>query len=212
MWPLADIADEIEATLRREAERCDREQAVRGLDTLDEIDLHPILADGLRHAGYGVAREQRYPSDWKRRRETEGERCDLVLTNDGRPLRVPDRRATLFDDPDAVDLDEALWLEVKVVLQHTEEGPNARYASSLLSTVRQDVAKLSKDDGILHAALLIVLFVADAMVAEHDLGIWQNKCLDRGLPIGAPYRRTREITDRLGNRACVIALYPVGRA
>jgi len=211
MWLLPDIADAVAAGLDSHAAEIDLEQRKSGLDGLDEVSLHPILADACARGGYGVAREQRYPADWKRRRESEGERCDLVLTKDGRPLRIPDAKATLFDEPGAVDLEDGFWLEVKTVAQYTEEGPNVHYSSQLLSTVRYDVTKLSKDETILHAGLLIVLFVADPVVAEHDLGIWQDRCLRRGLPIGAPCLREIPITDRLGNCVCSIALYPVSR-
>jgi hypothetical protein len=205
----ADIADAAEAGLRRRADAIDHEQAVRGLDVLDEVALHPVLAEAFAAAGYGVHREQRYPDDRRRRRETEGERCDFVLTPDARPLRATEARSTLFDRADAVEPADALWLEMKVVAQHGEEGANARYATELLSTVRRDVTKLSKDAGILQAMLLIVLFVADERVAEHDLGIWQDRCLRRGLPIGAPSRRAFAIADRIGNRVCTAAVYPV---
>lgn len=209
MWSVADVADAIEGGLRRRMAQLDLEQSVTGLDALDELALHAILADCLAEAGYGVQRERRYPADRAKRRESEGERCDLVLTPDGRPLRETDAKATLFDRPDAVEPDEAFWLEVKLVSQFTEEGPNRNYASQLLSTVRHDVTKLSKDPDILRAAILIVLFVRDAIVAEHDLGVWQDRCLQRGLPIGAPSVRTLPMTDRLGNGVCAIAVYPV---
>jgi hypothetical protein len=209
MWSIADLADACAEGLTARAAAPDREQAVFGLDALEELQLHPILADALAAASYGVAREVRYPADHRRRSESEGERCDLVLTPDGRALTVSERRSTLFDPPDAVALEGAFWLEVKVVAQYTSEGANASYASQLLSTVRYDVAKLSKDEGILHAGLLIILFVRDVTVAEHDLGVWQDRCLQRGLPIGAPSCRAIPITDRLGNGVCYVALYPV---
>ena len=132
-----------------------------------------------------------------------------MLTPDERPLVVEDAAATLFAPDDAVALDDALWLEVKTVSQHTIEGPNARYSTELLSTVRADVTKLAKDDGVLHAALLIVLFVESPLVSEHDLGVWADRCLERGLPIGAPCVREFAITDRMGNANCCAALYPV---
>ena len=87
---------------------------------------------------------------------------------------IPEAAATLFRDDHAVSLEDAFWLEVKVVAQFTEEGANARYSSQLLSTVQDDIAKLSRDRGILHAGLLIVLFTANAEIADHDLGIWQD--------------------------------------
>ena len=209
IWCAATLADHLATGLRAAAEARDREQAVFGLDALDELELHPVLTEGLETAGYGVAREQRFPADWKKRRETEGERCDFVLTPDGRELRRPERRATLFDDPDAVELDEALWLEVKVVAQFNELGANGQYASTLLGAVTQDVPKLAKDDGIRHAALLIVMFVVEEAVATHDLAVWENRCHERGYAIDAPRRRTFPITDRLGNRFCVLSVYPV---
>jgi hypothetical protein len=67
------------------------QQAVRGLDALDEIDLHPFLAAAVQAVGYGVLREVPYPGDApagasrrgcppRRPRRSERERCDLVLT------------------------------------------------------------------------------------------------------------------------------------
>ena len=209
MWSIADIADVLESGLRQRNAQLDAEHAVYGLDALEEVALHPVIADALIAGGYGVHREQRYPADRPRRKESEGERCDFVLTPDGKPLRQPDARATLFDSPWSVDLDDAFWLEAKVVAQFTMEGPNRTYASQLLSTVRQDVTKLSKDEGILHAGLLIVLFVRDLEVAEHDLDIWQERCLKRGLPITTPSIRSVPIADRLGNALCALALYGV---
>jgi hypothetical protein len=209
MWSVADVADAIDAGLRRRCAQLDEEHAVYGLDTLDEVALHPILAEAIAGAGYGVAREVRYPADHHKRKESHGERCDLVLTPDARPLVSTEAKATLFEAPDAVPFDEAFWLEVKTVAQHTTDGPNGSYSSQLLSTIRQDVTKLSKDPNILHAGLLIVMFVHDARVATHDLGIWQDRCLDRGLPIGAPYLRGIPITDRHGNGHLQVAAYSV---
>ncbi|MDY7109989.1 MAG: hypothetical protein SYC29_15260 [Planctomycetota bacterium] len=209
MWSIADIADALEAGLRRRMKEFDREQSVTGLDALDEVSLHATLAGSLVEAGYGVSREQRYPADRERRRGSEGERCDLVLTPDGRPLREPDAKATLFERSDAVEPDEAFWLEVKLVAQFTEEGANRNYTSQLLSGVRHDVTKLSKDRDILHSGLLIVLFVHDAIVAEHDLGVWLDRSLQHGLPVGAPSVRMMPMTDRLGNGVCAVAVYPV---
>ncbi|MHC5026254.1 MAG: hypothetical protein ACYTGR_05765 [Planctomycetota bacterium] len=209
MWSTADIADALEAGIACAAASLDVEQAVMGLDARDEVELHPVLADSLHEAGYGVAREQRYPADRRKRKGSEGERCDLVLTPESRPLVESDAGETLFAAPDAVDIDEAFWLEVKVVHQYLQEGANANYSSQLLSTVRGDVTKLSKAEDILHAGLLIMLFVATPMIAEHDLGIWQDKCLERSLPIAAPSVRHVELANRLGHACCTLALYPV---
>src|SRR5262245_61923754 len=121
---VSDIADAIEAGLRRACAKCDAEQAVYGLDCLDEVAIHPAIEHSLKNAGFGVHREQRYPADRRKRSRSEGERCDFVLTPDGRPLAQPDAAGTLFDPSDALDLSDAFWLEVKVVNQFTSEGPN----------------------------------------------------------------------------------------
>lgn len=206
---VADIADAIESGLRRRLEQLDLEHAIYGLDSLDELALHPVIEESLRHANFGVYREQRYPADRRKRILSEGERCDFVLTPDGKALSHPDAEGTLFDPADALELGDAFWLEAKIVAQFNCEGPNANYSTQLLSTVRHDVTKLSKDEGILRAGLLLVMFVRDRRVAEHDLNIWQDRCLGRGLPIGAPAMRFIPINDRHGNALCAIAVYPV---
>jgi len=208
-WCVDDIADAIAEGLIRHVEADRAAQSVRGIDALDEVSLHPILADSLRHAGFGVHREQRYISARATRSRSEGRRCDLVLTPDARPLQDPRAAATLFDDPQAVPLEEAFWLEVKTVAQYTEMGPNQSWSSDILETVRADVTKLANDPNIFHAGLLIVLWVESVEVAEHDLGIWQDRCLDKRLPIAAPAQQTFPIQDRLGNAHCVLRVYPV---
>jgi hypothetical protein len=209
VWSYPEIADAVALGLQRHAAASDLEQAVHGLDSLDELSLHPVLSESLRAAGFGAFREQRYPADRHRRRISEGERCDLVVTHDNRQLVAPDRAPTLFDPPDAVPLEDACWLEVKVVAQYTHSGPNTAYASQLLGGVGHDVAKLSKDPGILHAGLLIVLWTAEEHVAGHDLDVWHQRCIARGLPIETPCRRAFGIADRIGNASGSIALYPV---
>ncbi len=210
MFSLPAIADAVCGGLEREAQRLDEEQAVHGIDALDELGLHPLLEGALRGAGFGVHREKRYPSDRRKRTQIEGERCDLVLTPDGRPLAAPEADPTLFDPPDAVGLADAFWLEVKVVAQFTPEGPNPRYASQL-ATPRHDVSKLSKDRGIHHAGVLVVLFAEDDRVVEHDLGLWYRRCLERNLPISPPHLQSFTLTDRIGNARCAVAGYGVRR-
>ncbi|MCH2132257.1 MAG: hypothetical protein MK116_00770 [Phycisphaerales bacterium] len=209
-WCVATLADALARGLQSEEARLTREQSVSGLDGRDEVTLHEQLEQDLATAGYGAHREIRYPGARKHRRKSEGDRCDLVLTPEQAPLEVPEADATLFADDSAVSLEDAFWLEVKVVSQFTEEGANGNYSTQLLSTVREDVTKLSRDQGILHAGLLIMLFTANEDIATHDLGIWQDRCLERNLPIASPCHRVIPITDRLGNRTCTIRIYPVG--
>ncbi len=208
-WSIADIADALASSLRDEDSRLRAEQAVYGLDALDEVRLHPVIARGLREAGYGVHREIRYPADRNRLRESEGERCDFVLTQDGRDLREPDRKRTLFDSPSAVDVEDAFWLEIKVAWQYVMEGPNPRYTAQMLTVARGDVAKLSKDRSILHAGLAMIAFVENEEIAHHDLRVWYERYVSRGFPVGYPSTRLPPISNRLGNGVAAIALCPI---
>ncbi len=65
-------------------------------------------------------------------------------------------------------------------------------------------------DGVIrHAGLALVLFTADAEVADHDLLAWHTKCLDKGLPVRPPSVRGFPITDRVGNGWCAVAVFGV---
>lgn len=208
-WHPADFADAIANGMAAQESALETEQAVTGLDALDEVALHPVIAKALADAGYGVHREQRYISHRSKRKGSAGRRCDLVITPEGRALQDPEASSTLFEDPHATPLHEAFWLEVKTVAQFTPAGPNRAWASELLSTVSQDVAKLAQDQHIYHAGLLIVLWTADLETAQHDLRVWEDRCLKRSLPIGMPAQRQVPIQDRLGNACGVFSLYPV---
>ena len=208
-WHCGDLTDAIILGLQQRIDLDRESQVVRGIDALDEVSLHPLLEDSLRKAGYGVFREQRYPHARTRKSKSEGRRCDLVLTHHKRPLQDPAASATLFEDPQAVPLQKAFWLEVKTVSQFTESGPNASWTSELLGTVRHDISKLANDQEIAHAGLLILLWVEDARIATHDFAVWQDRCLAKNLPIGAPSERQVSIQDRLGHPTGVLRLYPV---
>lgn len=205
------IVEAVAGELQGRAAADDLEQAVYSIDALDELGLHPLIQRGLRTAGFGVWPEQRYPADRTRRRRSEGKRCDVVLTADDRPLLEPDAEATLFADERAVPLEAAFWLEIKTVAQFTTEGPFGGYSGELLQPVTHDVKKMARDPWLFHAGLLLVLFTADQMVAEHDLRTWERRALDRGYAVAPPVIRAFEINDRLGNGCCSAALFPVRR-
>jgi hypothetical protein len=92
MWSSGHLAEIVIQQLMQAEAQLVREQAYRGLDALDEVDLHPIIADGFRAEGLGVLREQPYPSEWARKlgrrarshtdlpADSDRQRCDLVIT------------------------------------------------------------------------------------------------------------------------------------
>lgn len=211
MWDYVTIVESVRDELAARAAEADAEQAVYGIDVLDELGLHPIIHTGVRRTGYGLHIEQRYPGDRAKRSRSEGKRCDMVLTPGESGLVDPAAEATLFADDQACDLEAALWIEIKTVAQFDVEGPFKRYSAELLSPVREDVKKLAGDKSIYHAALLLVLFTADPATAEHDLLAWERRCLDRLYPVAPPITRPFDLTDRIGNALCSVALFPIRR-
>lgn len=209
VWVWEDLADALAEGLRTASADVELEQAVRGLDALVELELHPVLHAALRARGYGVTPEVRFPREQQKRRRSEGSRCDMVLTPGGLPLADATAQLGLFAPRDAVALVDAAWLEVKVVAQHHEEGPHRAYAYALQHPVWRDIDKLAGDPEIRHAAVLLVLFTEDPAVADHDLGVWASRASMRGLDILPRVQRSLLIGDRLGNRACTIALFPL---
>lgn len=210
-WDIVAICEAVASGLAARARADDEAQEVYSIDALDELGLHPLIQSALREAGFGVFPEQRFPSDRTARRKSEGKRCDIVLTPDGRPLSEPDAEATLFAADDAVSLEAAFWLEVKTVSQFTTEGPFAHYGKELLQPVSQDVKKLAGDRSIYHAGLLLVLFTVDEAVAVHDLAAWEHRTLQRGYGVAPPIVRRFPLNDRLGNGCCSVALYAIRR-
>lgn len=245
MWNHADLLSILAAALHDEHARLTAEQAVHNIDAHDELTVHPILAAGLTTAGFGVLREQPYPSEWltkpgRHRRtlpdESQRQRCDLVLTPSPAqalidPLR--DQREDLADAahaagtlfaplaearralkaasaPEGIPPSEAFWLEVKVVGQfcHTSgvPGPNRQYASQLRRAGTDDLKKLAADRAIVHGGLLVVLFADSEATARHDLGVIIDRCATAGHLRTTPLHASVPILDRIGNRACSLAL------
>lgn len=210
-WCWDEVADAIAAGLQRASADLELEQAVRGLDGLAELELHPLLHAALRAAGHGVRAEVRFPRARDRRRRTEGSRCDIVLTPQAAPLAEADAQVDLFAPAGATGAEDAAWIEVKVVAQHREGGPHRGYAHALQHPVWRDVEKLAGDPQIRHAAVVLILFTADAEIAAHDLGVWAARASMQGLDLLPRVTRTIEIGDRLGNRVCTLALFPLLR-
>ncbi len=226
MWDAGEVlAAAREGLCAREA-AVRAEQAVHGLDSLSEVELHGVLEAGLRTGGWCVLREQPYPGlAGSRAFRRERERCDFALLPAGltwlrdgpASLREKDARAgTLFegmatDEPaGAADPEDAYWLEVKVVGQHApRQGvpePNGAYGSELVRAVADDLLKLAKEPRASHAGVLLVLFTEDEATAAHDLDEALHRALDRGAACRGYRRETFAVLDRIGNACCTAAL------
>lgn len=84
MWDWPRLAQITRDALAERERLLREEQAVYGLDSLRETQLHPVLAEAFSSAGFGVLREQPYPSaigtPGHRPAKPARDRCDLVLT------------------------------------------------------------------------------------------------------------------------------------
>lgn len=203
------VVEQLADGFERLSAEIELEQAVVGLDGLRELALHGVIERCLLDAGYGVTRERRFPSERGRKRSA-GRRCDFVLTRDGRALTV-DGPPGLFPEPDAATDADAGWLEVKLVAQHRPMGAGADYAQRLQRPVWDDVAKLARDTGIHDAAVLLVMFTDGDATANHDLDVWAQRASARGLALWPRRERALDIGDRLGNRRCRLAIFPLER-
>lgn len=234
MWSTDEIADIAARAIEAAEARLSLENAVAGLDALDEPALHAELAEGLSSSGLGVVHEQPYPTSPRRRpSRSERERCDLVLLpgqgmmlND--PIRTQAEREgaaqTLFshaaEDPAGglvtpadLDPDSAFWIEVKstgqTVVRDGVPVPNTRYTTELVRSPAADIRKLARERAIAHSAVLMVLFCASEEVARHDLAQAVHRWLDADLPIRSPAIRIAAIGDRIGNAVAAVCLVPV---
>lgn len=227
-WNLAEVHAALVACLRDVAQALDAEQAVRGLDTLDETAIHPILERGLSRRGLRVLREQPYPSaPAVTARRSERLRCDLVILPEGARRLADDVEAareraraegTLFSaaaaapEPGMVQPQAACWVEVKVVGQFAftrgVPGPNTGYGSELTRAFTQDLIKLGSDSRILAGGAAMVIFTDSQATAHHDLTEALHRALDQGAAFRAPIEGSFAITDRIGNACCTVALIP----
>jgi hypothetical protein len=218
MWQAVSIVRIVTDGLERAASDREREDAVSGIDRLEETQLQPLIAEALHRAGLGVWPEQRYPADRIHRRRSQGRRCDLVLTDSitlspVRALAVADSAADpskkISERPDAPLPPDAFWLEIKTVAQFTAEGPARDYSPRLLGDVAADVGKMASDPDIRYAGVLLVLFTRDRETARHDLLAWQLRCSEKDLPVFSPAVGGFCLNDRVGNGHATVALFPV---
>lgn len=207
MWDFSTVANRLKEIIEQAEAGLRLEQAVYGLDAHDELAIQAMLAEGLaRH--YEVAREVHYPSS-AGRKLTHRQRCDLVLTPRGRPLRLDSAPPSLFDPIDAATPAEALWLEVKVAYQFREGGVrHSGYSAQWRNRVVDDLRKMESDPLIKDAGLLLVVFNESREILEKDLELFESLLAQQEVLAGFRQVRTVPILDRIGHRFCTAALWP----
>jgi hypothetical protein len=206
-WDFSTLADRLEQAISRAESDLRLEQAVYGLDAKDELTLHQFLADGLiRH--YDVAREVHYPSSVGRKL-THRQRCDLVLTPKGKPLRLDSAAPTLFDPADQCEPGDALWLEVKVAYQFREGGVrHGGYGAQWRSAVVEDLRKMEAEEKIREAGLVLIVFNESGDILEKDLQLFEDVLAQKEVLAGFRHVRSVSILERMGHRLCTAAVWP----
>jgi hypothetical protein len=206
-WDHSTVADHLVAVIAAAEQDLRLEQAVYGLDTRDEKQIQALLAGRLVD-WYEVAREVHYPST-AGRRLTHRQRCDLVLTPKGRPLRLDNKQPTLFDPPNQASADEGLWLEVKTAFQFKEGGVRHRsYGPQWRQAVVEDLRKMEVEPLIEQAGLLLVVFNESEEVLQKDLELFEDVLARKEVLAGFRQVRSVPITERIGHRLCTVALWP----
>lgn len=207
-WPFDEVADAIGRVLERAEAALRLEQAVYGLDSMDERRLQGLIAEGLRADGFcEVAREVHYPSQAGRKWSSR-EQCDLVLTPPGHPLLVAER-ADLFTPAHACPPAEALWLEMKVAYQFREGGVrHGGYGEQWRRGTVADLRKMEADALIRTAGLLLLVFTADFEVVGRDLELFEDVLAREEVLAGFRQVRSVPIIERNGHTLATAALWP----
>ncbi|MGD0464023.1 MAG: hypothetical protein ABSB74_16195 [Tepidisphaeraceae bacterium] len=206
-WDFVDLIDRLHESLLSAENELRAEQAVHGLDVRDERALQALLAEKLV-AFYSVAREVHYPSTVGNKL-THRQRCDIVLTPLGRPLRLDRSAPTLFDPPEMASPEDALWLEVKVAYQFREGGVrHGGYGGQWRNAVVDDLRKMEAEPRICEAALVLIVFNESAEILEKDLELFEIVLAQKEVLAGYRLVRSLEILERIGHRLCTIAVWP----
>src|SRR5690606_16032154 len=182
-WDLYTIADDLAQILEQAEADLQLEQAVYGLDALDERQMHALFADRLADR-YEVAREVHYPSS-AGKKLSHRQRCDLVLSPRGLPLRLDSKPPTLFDPPDFCPPEQALWLEVKCAYQFREGGVrHGGYGAQCRQGVVRDLQKMEAEPRIHEAALVLIVFNESEGVLHQDLDLFETVLAEKEVLAG----------------------------
>ena len=206
-WDFSTLADQLGHIIDKAEADLRLEQAVYGLDAKDEMAIQSLLADNLADH-YKVSREVHYPSS-QGYKLTHRQRCDLVLTPKGRPLRLDSAPLTLFDAPSQSEPSEALWLEVKVAYQFREGGErHGGYGPQFRQAIVADLRKMEAEPLIRQAGLVLAVFNESEQVLAKDLELFEDVLVRKEVLAGFRHVRSTAILDRIGHRVCTVALWP----
>jgi hypothetical protein len=206
-WDFCTLADHLGEAARAAEDELRLEQAVYGLDARDERSLQALLAERLGR-DYDVAREVHYPST-KGKKLSHRQRCDLVLSPKGCPVRLDRSPPGLFDPPGACEPSDALWLEVKVAYQFREGGVrHGGYGAQWRQHVVDDLRKMEADPLIHEAGLVLVVFNESQAILDKDLELFEDVLARKEVLAGFRQVRSIPITDRIGHRLCTVAVWP----
>jgi hypothetical protein len=205
-WDFFDLTASLGDALQQAEDALRLEQAVYGLDSMDEVRLQGVLAEALARRST-VAREVYYPSAPAKRKSARP-RCDLVLTPFGRELRTSDE-PDLFTPADACPPQEALWLEVKAAYQFRDVATrHDGYGGTWKTGVVDDLKKMSADPKIREAGLVLVVFNESEEVLAKDLQLFEDHLVTQGVVAGFRHVRSVRITERMGHRFASVAVWP----
>lgn len=207
LFDFPHIADLLARTLGAREADLRAEQAVYGLDSLDELKLQSMLAAGICDS-FEVAREVHYPSS-AGNKLTHRRRCDMVLSPKGKALKLDAKPAGLFDPPDQTEPGDALWLEVKVAYQFREGGArHGGYGSQWRNAVVADLEKMEQEPAIRHAGLVLVVFTESPVIFDKDVELFEDVLALKGVLAGFRQARTVKILDRMGHKCCSVVVWP----
>ena len=206
-WDFAVLADQLGAIVQRAEADLRLEQAVYGLDSRTEVQIQQLLAAGLANH-HEVAREVHYPSSVGKKL-SHRQRCDLVLSPKGRPLRLDIAPPGLFDHPNPCPPEEALWLEVKVAYQFREGGVrHGGYGVQWRGGVVEDLRKMEAEPLIHEAGLCLIVFTESQAILDKDVELFESVLAQKEVLAGFRRVRSVEITERIGHRVCTVAVWP----
>lgn len=207
LWDFSTFADHLGQALTEIEADFRLEQAVYGLDAKDERTIQCLLAEKLG-VQYAVAREVHYPST-SGKKLTHRQRCDLVLTPRGQPLRLDKAPPTLFDATNLAGPEEALWLEVKIAYQFREGGArHGGYGQQWRSAVVSDLQKMESEPLIHYAGLVLVVFNESREVLAKDLDLFERVLMQKEVLAGYRHVRSVDIWERIGHRLATAAVWP----